>query len=194
MCAQPQVLCHIKCLARPGLFAVGQHTNCQLHGCPIFRNFGKIGSSCVSHILRMMMLTMNSFSNQMVLAFASFTSAFLIIQTQLPYFTAALVATVFSYGVIFFIKSENLKKPGAPGPNPWPILGSLPLMHGFRVGQLISFMHFRNFSRGVFTCSILASIVTILISIVVILTSIDPILEKCGHLQVQYSRVLSQHL
>ena len=33
-------------------------------------------------------------------------------------------------------------------------------------------------TKGVFTCSILASIVTILISIVVILTSIDPILEK----------------
>ena len=49
-------------------------------------------------------------------------------------------------------------------------------------------------SKGVFTCSILASIVTILISIVVILPSIEPILEKCGHLQVQYSQVLSQYL
>ena len=38
---------------------------------------------------------------------------------------------------------------------------------------------------GVFTCSILASIVTILVSIVIILTSIEPILEKYGHLQVQ---------
>ena len=36
--------------------------------------------------------------------------------------------------------------------------------------------------RGLFTCSILASIVTILVSIVVLLTSIDPILEKCVHL------------
>ena len=36
--------------------------------------------------------------------------------------------------------------------------------------------------------------VTILVSIVVILTSIDPILEKCVHLQVQYSQVLSQYL
>ena len=51
-----------------------------------------------------------------------------------------------------------------------------------------------NKTRGVFTCSILASIVTILVSIAVILTSFDPILEKCGHLQVQYSRVLSQYL
>ena len=42
--------------------------------------------------------------------------------------------------------------------------------------------------KGVFTCSILASIVTLLLSIVVILTSIDPILEKCGHLLVQYLR------
>ena len=34
------------------------------------------------------------------------------------------------------------------------------------------------------TCSILASIEPIIVSIVVILMSIDPILEKCGHLQV----------
>ena len=39
-------------------------------------------------------------------------------------------------------------------------------------------------SRGVFTCSILASIVAILVSIEVILTSIEPILEKCVLLQV----------
>ena len=38
------------------------------------------------------------------------------------------------------------------------------------------------------------SVVTILVNIVVILTSIDPILEKRVHLQVQYLRVLSQHL
>ena len=36
-------------------------------------------------------------------------------------------------------------------------------------------------SYAVFTCSILASIVTILVCIVVILTSIDQILEKCFH-------------
>ena len=42
-------------------------------------------------------------------------------------------------------------------------------------------------TKGVFTCSILASIETILVSSVVILTSIDPILEKCVHLQMQYS-------
>ena len=46
---------------------------------------------------------------------------------------------------------------------------------------------------GVFTCSILASIVIILISIVVILTSIEPILEKSVHLQVQNLRVLSNY-
>ena len=40
----------------------------------------------------------------------------------------------------------------------------------------------------------LTSIVTILVSIEVILTSIGPILEKCVHLQVQYSRALSQDL
>ena len=42
-----------------------------------------------------------------------------------------------------------------------------------------------GYTKGLFTCSILASIVSILVSIVVILTSIEPILEKCGHLQVQ---------
>ena len=40
---------------------------------------------------------------------------------------------------------------------------------------------------GVFTCSIPAILETILVSIVIILTSIKPMLEKCGHLKVQYS-------
>ena len=48
--------------------------------------------------------------------------------------------------------------------------------------------------KGVFTCSILTSIVTILVSIVVKITSIKPILEKCVHLQVQYLRLMSQYL
>ena len=39
----------------------------------------------------------------------------------------------------------------------------------------------------VFTCSIL-------VSIVVILTGTDHIIEKCVHLLVQYSQVLSQYL
>ena len=47
-------------------------------------------------------------------------------------------------------------------------------------------------SKGVFTCPILTSIVTIFVSIVVLLATIEPILEKRGYLQVQYSRVLSQ--
>ena len=38
-------------------------------------------------------------------------------------------------------------------------------------------------SKGLFTCSILASIVSILVSIEIILTSIEPILKKCVHLQ-----------
>ena len=42
-------------------------------------------------------------------------------------------------------------------------------------------------SKGVFNCSILASIMTIPVSIVIILTSIEAILEKSVHLQVQYS-------
>ena len=47
-------------------------------------------------------------------------------------------------------------------------------------------------SKGVFTCSILARIMTIFVSIVARLTSIEPIFEKCVHLQVQYSLVISQ--
>ena len=38
--------------------------------------------------------------------------------------------------------------------------------------------------KGVFTCTILASIVAILVSIEIILISIEPILEKCVYLQV----------
>ena len=49
-------------------------------------------------------------------------------------------------------------------------------------------------SWGVFTCLILANIATILVSVVVILMSIESILEKCGHLQVHYSWLLSQYL
>ena len=48
--------------------------------------------------------------------------------------------------------------------------------------------------KGVFACSILVSIVTIPLSIMIILISIEPKLEKCVHLQVQYSRVVSQYL
>ena len=44
-------------------------------------------------------------------------------------------------------------------------------------------------AKGVFTCSILAGIVTILVSIMVTLTSIEPMLEKCGHLW-QYLEIL----
>ena len=62
----------------------------------------------------------------------------------------------------------------------------------FKVRQILEIR--RNLSKGVFTCSILASIVTILLSILATLMSIEPILEKCGHMQMQYSRVLSQYL
>ena len=50
----------------------------------------------------------------------------------------------------------------------------------------ITSQSYRSIPIGVFTCSILESIVTILVSIVVVLTGIEPILEKCGHLQVLY--------
>ena len=52
------------------------------------------------------------------------------------------------------------------------------------------FVTFVSKSLGVFTFSILSSIVTILIRIVVILASTDPILEKCVYPKVQYSQVL----
>ena len=41
-----------------------------------------------------------------------------------------------------------------------------------------------TYTWGLFTCSILASIVAILVSIEIIPTSIVPMLEKCVHLQV----------
>ena len=44
--------------------------------------------------------------------------------------------------------------------------------------------------KGVFTCSILASIVTILIRIVIILLSIEPILEKCVEISASIVTIL----
>ena len=81
--------------------------------------------------------------------------------------------------------------------NIWRGIDFLPLKGGYpsqlltKIPKITSNFP-KKISSGVFTCSILASIVTILESIVVILTSIDPILEKCGYMQVQYSQVLSQ--
>ena len=72
----------------------------------------------------------------------------------------------------------------------WAVMLAILTLHTY----LTFFITVPGKSKGVFTCSILASIVTILVSIVAILASIDPILEKCVHLQVQYSQVLSQYL
>ena len=50
--------------------------------------------------------------------------------------SATLVVLLFVYAAILNFQSYGNTKPGAPGPNPFPIIGSLHLMHGYRVGYL----------------------------------------------------------
>ena len=47
--------------------------------------------------------------------------------------TSVLAAIALSYCVALQQKLALTKKPEAPGPQPWPLLGSLHLMDGFRV-------------------------------------------------------------
>ena len=68
-------------------------------------------------------------TNQMALAI--FILAFSLIRTQLALLTAIVVALATAYGAIMILHSNP--RPGAPGPSPFPILGSLHLMHGYRV-------------------------------------------------------------
>ena len=54
--------------------------------------------------------------------------------------TAALAALGLTYGLVYYQKSlekQRQREPGAPGPKPWPILGSLHLMDGYQVGHFI---------------------------------------------------------
>ena len=69
------------------------------------------------------------------------------------------------------------------------IVGKNKKIHRFRYFQLWyaeqgKIRRANQVTWGVFTCSILANIVTILVSIVIMLTCIDIVLEKCVHLQV----------
>ena len=52
--------------------------------------------------------------------------------------TVALSVITFSIAVMWVREAE--KKPEAPGPSPWPVLGSLHLMDGFRVRPVILFI------------------------------------------------------
>ena len=65
------------------------------------------------------------------LALTIFILAFGVIRTQLALLTAIVVALATAYGAIMILHSSL--RPGAPGPSPFPILGSLHLMHGYRV-------------------------------------------------------------
>ena len=66
-------------------------------------------------------------------------------------------------------KAEYLSKPNGT----WEYLPDVPF---YSYGSCLV-----ELNRNVFTCSILASIMTILVSIVIIPMSIEPILEKCVH-------------
>ena len=81
----------------------------------------------------MMMMITNT--NQV--GVATLIVAFVVIQTQLALsvITAALSAITLAYGMVLFLQSDEYKRPTAPGPRPWPILGSLHLMNGYRVGS-----------------------------------------------------------
>ena len=71
-------------------------------------------------------------TNQMALAI--FILAFSLIRTQLALLTAIVVALATTYGAIVILHSSP--RPGAPGPSPFPILGSLHLMNGYRVSYV----------------------------------------------------------
>ena len=76
-------------------------------------------------------------TNQVALTI--FILAFGVIRTQLALLTAIVVALATAYGAIMILHSSP--RPGAPGPSPFPILGSLHLMNGYRVSYVYQFLH-----------------------------------------------------
>lgn len=69
------------------------------------------------------------FTTKPLCALASF-GLFCMVLTPM---TAALVTVALTYAVILHQKKALIQKPAAPGPSPWPVLGSLHLMDGYRV-------------------------------------------------------------
>ena len=59
-----------------------------------------------------------------------------ILCTSLNGLTSALAALGLTYGLVYYqqsLEKQRQREPGAPGPKPWPILGSLHLMDGYQV-------------------------------------------------------------
>ena len=79
------------------------------------------------------MLIINS-NTQVV--FVTFILAFFVLKTQLALITAALVAVIVAFVVVWYLQTNQDQSPGAPGPKPWPVLGSLHLMDGYRVSHI----------------------------------------------------------
>ena len=67
-------------------------------------------------------------------ASATFAIAMGILCTRLNGLTSALGALGLAYSWVYYQKQTKSNEPGAPGPKPWPILGSLHLMDGYQVG------------------------------------------------------------
>lgn len=66
-------------------------------------------------------------------ATASLLLAFFLLYTHVSVFTALLVAPLVAYGMATYSRNCRQKIPTAPGPSPFPILGSLHLMDGYKV-------------------------------------------------------------
>lgn len=59
-----------------------------------------------------------------------------ILCTSLNGLTSALAALGLTYGLVYYqqsLEKQRQREPGAPGPKPWPILGSLHLMDGYQI-------------------------------------------------------------
>ena len=70
------------------------------------------------------------------MGFVDFSSVFMA--SGLGLYTWGLMSftnTLVTLAIVFTFKlmAKSGGKPDAPGPNPWPVLGSLHLMDGFRV-------------------------------------------------------------
>ena len=117
--------------------------------------------------------------NRKSFVFYAFFGNYLIPMGIMIYFYIQIIKTVIKYhGEVKRTERINVER----GENVVSIN-----RNGLKIGKYFfnnGFYHLVVTSKGLFTCSILASIVPILVSIEIILTSIEPILEKCVHLQV----------
>ena len=84
-------------------------------------------------------------SSTFLQAGATFAIAMGVLCTRLNSLTSALGALGLAYTLVYYQKQTKTKEPGAPGPKPWPILGSLHLMDGYQVRSLILVTRIRVF-------------------------------------------------